>query len=137
MWQHMIWVGLLMAGVCLLVQAWALYSDSAHAQTMVFTVLTLSQLGQVMALRSEEQSLFSLGLFTNKPLLSAVVLTVLLQMATIYVPSLNTIFKTEPLAASELVLCFVASSVVFVAVELQKWWLRRKLDQVNHRPSNS
>jgi len=137
MWQHMIWVGLLMAGVCLLVQAWALYSDSAHAQTMVFTVLTLSQLGQVMALRSEEQSLFSLGLFTNKPLLSAVVLTVLLQMATIYVPSLNTIFKTEPLAASELVLCFVASSVVFVAVELQKWWLRRKLDQANHRPSNS
>ena len=137
MWQHMIWVGLLMAGVCLTVQAWALHSDSAHAQTMVFTVLTLSQLGQVMALRSEEQSLFSLGLFTNKPLLSAVFFTVLLQMATIYVPALNTIFKTEPLSASELVLCFVASSVVFVAVELQKWWLRRSIDQMNHQPSNS
>ena len=127
MWQHMIWVGLLMAGVCLLIQAWALHEDSAHAQTMVFTVLTLSQLGQVMALRSEEQSLFSLGLFTNKPLLGAFVLTVALQMATIYVPTFNTIFKTEPLPTFELVLCLVASSVVFIAVEVQKWVLRRQL----------
>ena len=126
MWQHMIWVGLLMAGVSLSIQAWALHVDSEHWQTMVFTVLTLSQLGQVMALRSEDQSLFSLGLFTNKPLLGAVVLTVLLQMATIYVPVLNPIFKTTPLPPFELVLCLIASSVVFVAVELQKWILRRR-----------
>jgi len=66
-----------------------------------------------------------------------VVFTVLLQMATIYVPALNTVFKTEPLSAPELILCFVASSVVFVAVELQKWWLRRSIDQLNHQPSNA
>ncbi|MGD8476237.1 MAG: calcium-translocating P-type ATPase, PMCA-type [Burkholderiales bacterium] len=138
MWQHMIWVGLLMAGVCLLVQAWALHVDSEHWQTMVFTVLTLSQLGQVMALRSEEQSLFSLGLFTNKPLLGAVVLTVGLQLATIYVPALNPIFKTTPLPPFELVLCLLASSVVFVAVELQKWWLRRhRAAGANHDYQNT
>ncbi len=125
MWQHMIWVGLLMAGVCLSIQAWALHVGSEHWQTMVFTVLTLSQIGQVMALRSEDQSLFSLGLLTNKPLLGAVVLTIILQMLTIYVPQLNAIFKTTPLPPFELALCLAASSIVFVAVEVQKWVLRR------------
>ncbi len=125
MWQHMIWVGLLMAAVCLSIQAWALSTGSEHWQTMVFTVLTLSQIGQVMALRSEDQSLFSLGLFSNKPLLGAVVLTIILQMATIYVPQLNPIFKTTPLPPFELALCLAASSIVFIAVELQKWILRR------------
>ena len=125
MWQHMIWVGLLMAGVCLSIQAWALNAGSEHWQTMVFTVLTLSQIGQVMALRSEDQSLFSLGLFTNKPLLGAVVLTIILQMATIYVPQLNPIFRTTPLPPFELALCLAASSIVFIAVEIHKWTLRR------------
>jgi Ca2+-transporting ATPase len=87
--------------------------------------LTLSQVGQVMALRYEDQSLFSLGLFTNKPLLGAVVLTFLLQMATIYVPYLNPVFKTTPLSAGELLLCLAASSVVFFAVEAGKWMRRR------------
>ena len=125
MWQHMLWVGLLMAGVSLSVQAWALHVDSMHWQTMVFTVLTLSQIGQVMALRSEDQSLFSLGLLTNKPLLGAVVLTIVLQMATIYVPQLNAIFKTTPLPPAELIICLAASSVVFIAVEIRKWIVRR------------
>lgn len=130
MWQHMFWVGLLMAGVCLSIQAWALHVGSEHWQTMVFTVLTLSQIGQVMALRSEDQSLFSIGLFTNKPLLGAVVLTIFLQMATIYVPQLNPIFRTTPLPAFELILCLAASSVVFVAVEVHKWIARRRQGRV-------
>src|SRR3989338_476430 len=43
MWQHMIWVGLLMAGLTLFTQAWAYHTGSSHWQTMAFTVLTLSQ----------------------------------------------------------------------------------------------
>jgi Ca2+-transporting ATPase len=65
---------------------------------MAFTVITLSQLGHVMAIRSEKESLFSMGILSNKPLAIAVVATFLLQMATIYVPALNPIFKTEPLS---------------------------------------
>jgi P-type Ca2+ transporter type 2C len=46
MWQHILWVGLLMGGVSLLAQAWAYHTGSAHWQSMVFTVLTLlPQLG--------------------------------------------------------------------------------------------
>jgi Ca2+-transporting ATPase len=125
MWQHMVWVGLLMGGVCLLTQAWALHSGSAHWQTMVFTVLTLSQMGHVLAIRSEKDTFFGAGMFSNPLLLLAVLLTFALQMATIYVPALNPIFKTEALSMDELVLCLVLSSVVFFAVEIEKWLVRR------------
>jgi Ca2+-transporting ATPase len=125
MWQHMLWIGLLMGGVSLLSQAWAYYTGSAHWQSMVFTVLTLSQMGHVLAIRSETESLFRQGLLTNKPLLGAFLLTFALQMAVLYVPVLQPIFKTAPLDADELILCLALSSVVFFAVEIEKWMRRR------------
>ena len=99
MWQHILWVGLLMGAVTLLTQAWALHNGSAHWQTMVFTVLTLSQLGHVLAIRSERESLFTQGVFSNRMLVAALALTFALQMAVLYVPWLNPIFKTAPLSA--------------------------------------
>jgi len=126
---HAIWVGLLMAGVVLVAQAWAIRTEHAHWQTMVFTVLCLTQLGHVLAIRSEKESLFKIGLFTNKYLLGAVTLTFALQMATIYVPFLNPIFKTEPLTLSELMFTLVLSSIVFIAVEIEKFLKRRSSRQ--------
>ncbi|TSA53733.1 MAG: calcium-translocating P-type ATPase, PMCA-type [Nitrosomonadaceae bacterium] len=125
MWQHMIWVGLLMAALTLLIQDWAYHSGSAHWQTMVFTVLTLTQLAHVLAIRSEKDSLFAIGLFSNRPMALAIVVTFLLQLATIYLPALNPIFKTEPLDMTELALCIGAASVVLIAVEIEKWLVRR------------
>lgn len=125
MWQGVIWIGLLMGGVCLLTQAWAYHTDHAHWQTMVFTVLTLSQMGNALASRSERASLFQLGLATNRWMVGAVALTFALQLATIYVPILNPIFKTEPLTADELLLCLALSSVVFWATEIEKWMIRK------------
>jgi Ca2+-transporting ATPase len=125
MWQDIIWVGLLMGGVTLFTQVWAYHTGHVHWQTMVFTVLTLSQMGNVLALRSERMSFFQLSPWTNLPLLGAVVLTVALQMATIYFPALNPIFKTDPLDFDELVLCLGLSSVVFIAVESEKWFIRQ------------
>jgi P-type Ca2+ transporter type 2C len=127
MWQHILWVGFTMGAVCLLLLAWAHDTGSTRWQTMVFTVLCLSQLGHVLAIRSERESIFSLGFSSNPLLLAAVVFTLLLQLATIYVPALNPIFKTEPLEAGELVLCLALSSVVFFAVEVEKWLARRGL----------
>ena len=121
-----------MGGVVLFVQAWSIRTGHAHWQTMVFTVLCLTQLGHVLAIRSEKESLFKIGLFSNKYLLGAVVLTFVLQMATIYVPVLNPIFKTEPLSVNELVLTLALSSVVFIAVEIEKFVKRRM-----GRPSNA
>ena len=126
LWQHILGVGLLIGCLCLALQAWALEHAGAHWQTMVFTVLTLSQMAHVLAIRSETESLWRLGLGTNKALLGAVALTFALQMATIYVPFLNPVFKTQPLTASELGLCLAAAAVVFVVVEIEKAWRRRQ-----------
>jgi len=123
---HIIWVGLLMGFVSIFTQAWSIKTGLAHWQTMVFTVLCLSQMGNVLAIRSGKESLFSQGLFSNKPLVGAFVLTFALQMATIYVPFLNPIFKTEPLTSSELTITIALSSVVFFAVEVEKLMKRRK-----------
>ena len=128
LWQHALWVGLLIGALCLGVQAWALGvggNANAHWQTMVFTVLTLAQMAHLMAIRSERESLLSQGLAGNLPLAGAVALTLALQMATIYVPALQPIFHTQPLSAAELALCFALAAVVFVAVEIEKGWRRR------------
>jgi P-type Ca2+ transporter type 2C len=122
---HVLWVGPLMAALVLGTQAWSLASASSHWQTTVFTVLCLSQLAHVLAIRSERESLFGQGLFSNLPLLGAVALTFVLQMATIYVPALNSIFKTMPLSPAELAATFAIAAVVFVAVEIEKWTKRR------------
>jgi len=124
-WQHILWVGGLITALCLITQAWAMRVGDAHWQTMVFTVLTLSQMTHVLAIRSETESLFTRGFTTNLPLLGAVLLTFVLQMATIYVPALNPIFHTEPLTAVELGICLLLSGVVFVAVEIEKALTRR------------
>jgi Ca2+-transporting ATPase len=125
MWQHMLWVGLLMGGVCLLTQAWAIHIGSAHWQSMVFTVLTLSQLGHVLAIRYERDSLFTRGVLSNRMLIGALTLTFVMQMAVLYVPWLNSIFKTEPLGLKEMIFCLAMSSIVFFAVEIEKWLIRR------------
>jgi Ca2+-transporting ATPase len=129
---HIIWVGILMAAVTLGAQAWAVNKGYEHWQTIVFTVLSLSQLGHVMAIRSERQSLFSLGLFSNKPLLGAVVLTLLLQLGVIYLPWANEVFKTQPLTLGELGMCVGLSMVVLIGVEIEKL-----VKNGNRKPQNS
>jgi Ca2+-transporting ATPase len=129
MWVQIIWIGLLMGAVSIFTQAWAIGSgrEQAHWQTMVFTVLCLSQMGNALALRSERESLFQQGFLTNKFMFGAVLLTFMLQMATIYVPLLNPIFKTAPLTFGELSIAIVLSCIVFLAAETEKWWLRKKI----------
>ncbi|MGE5241784.1 MAG: cation-translocating P-type ATPase, partial [Bacteroidota bacterium] len=124
-WQHILWVGGLITALCLVTQAWAIRVGDAHWQTMVFTVLTLSQMTHVLAIRSETESLFTRRFTTNLPLLGAVLLTFVLQLATIYVPSLNPVFHTQPLTAVELGICILLSASVFFAVEIEKWMVRR------------
>jgi Ca2+-transporting ATPase len=130
LWQHALLVGLLIGALCLGVQAWALGVDAReaanpHWQTMVFTVLTLAQMAHLLAIRSERESLFTLRLASNLPLVAAVALTLVLQMATIYMPLLQPVFRTQPLSGGELALCFALAAVVFVVVEIEKALRRR------------
>jgi len=118
-------VGLLMGFCSIFTQAWSIKTGHTNWQTMVFTVLCLSQLGNVLAIRSEKESIFRQGLLSNMPLLGAVVLTILLQLATVYIPFLNPIFKTAPLTLAELFFVFALSSIVFFVVEIEKFIKRR------------
>lgn len=124
LWQHMVWVGLLIGAVSLIAQTLAFHANSGTWQTMVFTTLVFAQLAHVMAIRSERESLFTIGVFSNSYLVSAVLLTILLQLAIIYLPFLQPIFKTQPLSSIELLICCALASVVFVAVEIEKWTVR-------------
>jgi Ca2+-transporting ATPase len=130
---HIVWVGILMAAVTLATQAYCIYTNAAHWQTMVFTVLSLSQLGHALAIRSERTFLYKQGLFSNPPLLASVFFTFCLQLMVIYLPVMNRLFKTEPLSWLELLVCVLLSSVVFHAVELEKWIkLRRRKKREKH-----
>jgi Ca2+-transporting ATPase len=121
---HMIWVGMLMAGIALSAQAWAI-NNGLHWQTIVFNVLCLSQMGHVMAIRSDSQSLFSTGIFSNKPLIVAVIIALLLQFVITYTPVLQPIFQTESLTLNEFLIVGALSSIVFVAVETEKAIFKR------------
>ena len=117
---HVLWVGLLIGAVCLGAQAWAINVGDPKWQTYVFCILCFSQLGHVMAIRSEYYFLFRQGIFSNKPLLGAVLLTFALQLAIIYIPALSEIFSLQALSLKELGACLLVSAIVFHAVELEK-----------------
>jgi len=87
---------------------------------MVFTVLCFSQLGNAMAVRSERESVFTLGLMSNRLMFYALAITVGLQLAIIYIPFLNKIFNTQPLSFNELIITILLSTIIFIAREIEK-----------------
>ncbi|MCP4187329.1 MAG: cation-translocating P-type ATPase [Gammaproteobacteria bacterium] len=131
MWQHILWVGLFIGGLSIAAMAWAISREAAYWQTVVFTVLTISQLFHSLAVRSESVSLIRLGIFSNPSILAAVIFTLILQMAVIYTPALNAIFHTQPLPLFDLAVCFGLSSLVLIAVEIEKWLMRQGKIYIN------
>lgn len=117
--------GLVIGIAALLFQAFAIKADLPW-QTMVFTALVIGRMAVALSVRSESDSVFSAGFFSNKPLLGAIGLTFALQLAVVYVPFLNPVFNTQPLPLSDLLLTLALSSVVLFAVEIEKLIRRRK-----------
>ena len=79
------------------------------------------------AVRSARASLFRIGLTTNRPMLAAVTLALVLQLAVIYHPALQPIFSTQALPLPVLGACIGVASLVLVAVEIEKALVRRGL----------
>jgi Ca2+-transporting ATPase len=123
--RGIVWIGLLMGLGSLAVGYFYWQAGRETWQTMTFTTLTLSQMALALAVRSERESLFRIGLLSNKTLLAAIMLSVLLQIAAVYTPFLRAYLGTKPLAGSDLALAVAVSTTVFWALEIEKAWKRR------------
>jgi Ca2+-transporting ATPase len=92
----------------------------SRARTAAFVVLACSQLFHSLNCRSQTESLFKIGILTNTKLIMAAAVSFLLQMAVVYVPFFQIIFKTEPLRVIDWIMVVVVSSLPLWAMELVK-----------------
>jgi Ca2+-transporting ATPase len=117
---HALIFGMLMAALTLGTEAWAVQSGSSAWRTVAFTTLCFTQIGHVLAIRSERTSIFSLRLLGNVPLLFAVSIAAALQLLVVYIPVLHPIFGTASLSVLQLSICIATALIVLTAVELEK-----------------
>lgn len=101
-------VGMLITGIALLLQGWT-NQYGLHWQAIVFSVLCLSQMGDIPAICSKSQPFFSVGARSNKPLIAAVIASFALQFLVTYLPFIQTVFKMEALTVNKFILIGAAS----------------------------
>jgi Ca2+-transporting ATPase len=90
-------------------------------QTLIFTLIVISLMFNAFNWRSDRYSVFSLGVFSNRPLIYAVLSTVILQLAAIYVPFMQTAFRTVPLSLSDWAMIIPLASTTLIAMEFVKY----------------
>ena len=123
---NMLAIGIIMAIGTLGVFRWYDFNaDLVYAQTMAFSVLVMFQLFNVLNCRSEEYSLFRLGLFSNKKLIGAIMISIVLQIIAVHTP-LNILFHTVSLGLKDWVVVFLVASSVLILGELFKFIRRRR-----------
>lgn len=91
-----------------------------RARTTAFIVLVCSELLRSLSFRHIEKTIFKIGLFTNKKLLLAILSSLILQMAVIYVPFLQKAFKTTHPGAFDWLLMLIIASLPFWSMEFIK-----------------
>ncbi len=99
-------------------------SSLPYARTMTLITMAMFQWFNAWNCRSEGKSLFQLGLFSNKWLIAATILVLLLQFAICYIPFMQYIFKTVPLSIGDWGMIFALSSPIIIIEELRKWIVR-------------
>jgi Ca2+-transporting ATPase len=100
-----------------------LYAENAsllRARTAAFIVLSCSQLFHSFNCRSLTESIFKIGIFSNKKLIAATLVSFLLQMAVVSIPFLQKVFKTEALGVFDWALVIIISSLPLWAMEIAK-----------------
>ena len=124
---EIIWIGALMGLVSLLLGylSWR-YDPEGPWQTMIFTTMVFSQMGNALAIRSSRDSLFKIGPFSNHLMVGAVLSTFVLQLMLLYIPFFQEIFDVRPLTLNAMLISIGVSAIPFVVIELYKW-VRRLL----------
>ncbi len=127
---YMLRIGLVLAIIATVLMWWAhgytnapgYAGDKDTWKTMVFTTLCLAQMGHAIAIRSNTQLTLYLSPLTNPYVWGSVILTTVLQLALIYVEPLRHFFGTHLLSGMELLICIGFSLLMFVWIELEKWF---------------
>ncbi len=95
-------------------------AGSNYWQTMLFTTLTFSQIFFALAVRSNKETLFKIGIFSNIPMMASVIITMVFHGFILYTPMLQEFFRTVALTGKDLLLCMVLSTIAFWVIELSK-----------------
>jgi Ca2+-transporting ATPase len=120
--------GIVITVASIFIQWWAGKQgyDVRTQQTAVFTTLCFVQLGNALSVRSVYHSIFSAGIFANRSMWGAIILTVMLQLVIVYVPFLNSIFKTTPLAWDVIGTILIVTMASILCIEFLKYLNKRK-----------
>jgi Ca2+-transporting ATPase len=123
-WQ-VTWVGMAIGVLTLGVGFWYYNQSNAQWQSMMFTALAFLQLFQALATRSNTESLFTIGIFSNRVMWGVIGLVVSLQLAALYTP-LGLFLGLTPLTMGDLLICVTIGLALFIAVEIEKLFLRSR-----------
>ena len=96
------------------------------ARTIAVTTMVFFQFFQAWNSRSERESIFRISLISNPFLFYTMLAAFLAQLAFVYVPALQWVFRTEPITADEWLQIGVISMTVIAVAEADKWLRRRK-----------
>ena len=115
--------GLILTATTLAAYVWALisYGPGQEATTVAFVVLAMIQLTQALNCRSEDLSVFQLGLVSNRHGISATVMVMLSLLLAIYAPPLQSVLKTTNLIVIDWFVITLASLVPVALVEAFKY----------------
>ena len=97
----------------------------AKATTMTLAAIVFSQIGAVLNCRTERESVFKIGLFSNRKVLFGIVFEFLLLSAIIYVPFLQVTFHTAAIGWQEWLFLVVIPIPILLVEELRKAIVRR------------
>ncbi|MBL7709201.1 MAG: cation-translocating P-type ATPase [Chitinophagaceae bacterium] len=120
--------GIMMTAAAIFIQWWAKgqgYQVNTQ-QTMVFTTLCFVQLGNALSVRSVYHSLFSTGIFANKGMWGAILLTIILQLVIVYVPLLHPVLKTTSLDWNAMTAILLTTAASLICIELMKYLNKRR-----------
>jgi P-type Ca2+ transporter type 2C len=116
----------MIGALALSIGSWYFFSDQPQWQTMIFTSLAFMQVFQAFASRSSKDSLFKMGLLSNPLLAGMALLVVVLQLMVLYIPTLANFFNVLPLSGYDLMTAASMGLVVFIVMELEKWFKRKE-----------
>ncbi|MFZ3091533.1 MAG: cation-transporting P-type ATPase [Nitrospirota bacterium] len=95
-----------------------------QATTMCLTAIIVTQVANVFACRTTTESVFKIGLFSNRLILFGIAVEILLQIFIVYHPIGNKIFGTAPLPFSGWLFLIPFAVFLFLADEVRKGILR-------------